>query len=157
MLDLSKYVSITVVWLTEERKINLIIPIMSTKKVRKITPKVPINTNVGLCIAMAISTYIITGSIAHSAMRRYLIYSRGRFWGFLPRRGDTLHRWGWNLGGGSSMPNFIPISATCRRGEKPQNRPLSKLNTCTYWGWNLGRKVPSSVPNFTPIGATIRV
>ena len=22
---------------------------------------------------------------------------RGRFWGFSPRRGDTLHRWGWNL------------------------------------------------------------
>ena len=29
------------------------------------------------------------------------------------------------------MPNFTPIGATCRplRGEKPQNRPLSKLNT----------------------------
>jgi len=22
---------------------------------------------------------------------------RGRFWGFSPRRSDTLHRWGWNL------------------------------------------------------------
>jgi len=22
---------------------------------------------------------------------------RGRFWGFSPSRGDTLHRWGWNL------------------------------------------------------------
>jgi len=30
------------------------------------------------------------------------------------------------------MPNFAPIGATCRpcmRGEKPQNRSLSKLNT----------------------------
>jgi len=29
------------------------------------------------------------------------------------------------------LPNFTPIGATCRplRGEKPQNRPLSKLNT----------------------------
>jgi len=35
----------------------------------------------------------------------------------------------------SSMPNFTPIGATCRPcgakkpGEKPQNRPLSKLDT----------------------------
>jgi len=29
----------------------------------------------------------------------------------------------------SSMPNFTPIGATCRPGEKPQNLPLSKLNT----------------------------
>jgi len=25
---------------------------------------------------------------------------RSRFWGFSPRRGDTLHRWGWNLARG---------------------------------------------------------
>jgi len=37
-------------------------------------------------------------------------------------------------GGPSSMPNFTPIGATCRPcgGEKPQNRPLSKLNTGRY-------------------------
>jgi len=40
---------------------------------------------------------IITGSIALSATCQYLIYSRGRFGGFSPRRGDTLHRLGWNL------------------------------------------------------------
>ena len=34
---------------------------------------------------------------------------------------------------GTEGPNFTPIGATCNvsplRGEKPQNRPLSKLNT----------------------------
>jgi len=51
---------------------------------------------------------------------RYLIYSRGRFWGFSPHRGDTLHRWGWNLARRrgpkvpSSVPNFTPIGATTR-------------------------------------------
>jgi len=30
----------------------------------------------------------------------------------------------WHEGVPSSMPNFTPIDATCRRGEKPQNRPL---------------------------------
>jgi len=42
---------------------------------------------------------LIMGSIARSATRRYLIYSRGRFWGFSLRRGNTLHRLGWNLAG----------------------------------------------------------
>jgi len=37
---------------------------------------------------------LITGSIARSATRRYLIYSEADFLGFSPRRGDTLHRWG---------------------------------------------------------------
>jgi len=33
------------------------------------------------------------------AAQRAVIYKllRGRFWGFSPRRGDTFHRWGWNL------------------------------------------------------------
>ena len=33
--------------------------------------------------------------------------------------------------GPSSMPNFTPIRATCRPygAKKPQNRPMSKLNT----------------------------
>ena len=33
---------------------------------------------------------VITGSIARSAMRRYLIYSEADFEVFSPRRGDTL-------------------------------------------------------------------
>jgi len=41
--------------------------------------------------------HFITGSIARSATCRYLGYSKADFWGFSPRRGDTLHIWGWNL------------------------------------------------------------
>jgi len=40
---------------------------------------------------------IITGSIACSANLPVFSLLRGRFWGFSPRRGDTLHRWGWNF------------------------------------------------------------
>jgi len=37
----------------------------------------------------------LTGSIAHSAKcRLFFKLLRGRFWGFSPHRGDTLHRWG---------------------------------------------------------------
>ena len=37
---------------------------------------------------------LVTGSFARSARCRYLIYSEADFELFLPRRGDTLHRWG---------------------------------------------------------------
>jgi len=45
----------------------------------------------------------------------------------------------------SSMPNFTPIGAT-HRGEKPQNRPLSKLNTsgvaaCNAAGKNVANDI----------------
>ena len=40
---------------------------------------------------------LLTGSIARSAKCRLFNLLRGRFWGFSPRRGHTLHRWGWNL------------------------------------------------------------
>jgi len=44
---------------------------------------------------------LLTDSIAHSAKRRLFNLLRGRFWGFSPCRGDTLHRWGeiWHGGG----------------------------------------------------------
>ena len=42
-------------------------------------------------------TCLLTGSIARSAKCRLFNLLRGRFWGFSPRRGHTLHRWGWNL------------------------------------------------------------
>ena len=62
----------------------------------------------------------LTGSIARSAKCRLFNLLRGRFWGFSPRWGDTLHRWGWNLARRrgpkvpSSVPNFTPIGATIR-------------------------------------------
>ena len=35
----------------------------------------------------------------HCSQRKPPVFNllRGRFWGFSPRRGDTLHRLGWNL------------------------------------------------------------
>ena len=42
-------------------------------------------------------SHVITGSIARSANLAVFSLLRGRFWSFSPRRGDTLHRWGWNL------------------------------------------------------------
>ena len=63
---------------------------------------------------------LVTGSIARSANLPVFRSLRGRFWGFSPRRGHTLHRWGWNLAWRrgpkvpSSMPNFTPIGATTR-------------------------------------------
>jgi len=58
---------------------------------------------------------LITGSIARSANLPVFSLLRGRFWSFSPRRGDTLHRWGWNLRiEHFRMPNFTPIGATTR-------------------------------------------
>ena len=54
----------------------------------------------------------VTGSIARSANLPVFSLLRGQFWGFSPRRGDTLHRWGWKVP--SSVPNFTPIGVTTR-------------------------------------------
>ena len=51
----------------------------------------------GKLVALVDIFCFLTGSIARSAKRRLFNLLRGRFWGFSPRRGDTLHRWGWNL------------------------------------------------------------
>ena len=52
---------------------------------------------------------------------------RGRFWGFSPRRGDTLHWWGWNLA------RSVPCNVSPLGGEKPQNRPMSYLKFGEIW------------------------
>jgi len=49
----------------------------------------------------------------HCAKRKLPVINllRGRFWGFSSRRGDRLHRWGWNLArrrGPPFLPNFTP-------------------------------------------------
>jgi len=53
----------------------------------------------------------------HCAKRKAPVFKllRGRFWGFSPIRGDTLHRLGWKLAwrrgtrrSPSSKPNFTP-------------------------------------------------
>jgi len=43
-----------------------------------------------------VSINTVTGSIARNAKRRYSSNSEADFWGFSARRGNTLHRWGWN-------------------------------------------------------------
>ena len=70
--------------------------------------------------SVSFSCLLVTGSIARSANLPVFSLLRGQFWGFSPRRGDTLHRWGWNLAWRrglkvpSSMPNFTPIGAKTR-------------------------------------------
>ena len=54
-------------------------------------------------------TFLLTGSIARSATCRLFNLLRGRFWGFSPRRGDTLHRWGWNLARRRGPKVFGPL------------------------------------------------
>ena len=59
----------------------------------------------GGCSA-CLQTVLVTGSIARSTNLPVFSLLRGRFWGFSPRRGDTLHRWGeiWHGGGDLRSP-----------------------------------------------------
>jgi len=58
----------------------------------------------------ALAHILVTGSIARSARMPVFNLLRGRFWGFSPCRGDTLHRWGWNLAWrrGPKVPSSMP-------------------------------------------------
>ena len=56
---------------------------------------------------------LFTGSIARSATRRYLIYSEADFEVFRPA-GATRCTDGGEIWVPTSVPNFIPISATAR-------------------------------------------
>jgi len=66
-----------------------------------------IRRNVAYCCFLYMFS---TGSIASSAKRRLFKLLRGRFWGFSPRMGDTLHRWGeiWHGGGDLGGPSVPP-------------------------------------------------
>jgi len=98
--------------------VNLIVPCCLLSVIALSTFLLPPSSDDRLGIGRL--TYVlcvITGSIARSANLPVFNLLRGRFWGFSPRRGDTLHRWGWNLAWRtvlSSMPNFTPIGATTR-------------------------------------------
>ena len=50
----------------------------------------------------------------HCVQCKELVFKllRCRFWGFSPRRGETLHRWGWNLAWRREpkVPSSTPIS-----------------------------------------------
>jgi len=56
----------------------------------------------------------ITGSIARSATRRYLIYSEADFEGFRPSGATRCTDEGEIWHGGASMPNFTPMGAMIR-------------------------------------------
>ena len=90
----------------------------------------------------------VTGNIPQRNVPVFKLL-RGRFWGFSPRRGDKLHRWGWNLARRrgpnvpSFMPNFTPIWV------KISIFGVLHPCRCTDEG-------EISMPNFTPIGASCR-
>ena len=69
----------------------------------------------------------------HCAQRKAPVFNllRGRFWGFSPRRDETLHRWGWNTPIGAT-----PIGATVR-AQDPQN---------WYFYWDLIRMCNINAP-----------
>jgi len=65
---------------------------------------------------------------------------RGRFWGFSPRRGNTLHRWGWNLAqrSGPSPPCQISPHRCNDKGVGPQ-----KLQFFLRFDQNVEHKHPA--------------
>jgi len=60
--------------------------------------------------------FLITGSVARSATRWYIIYSEADYEVFLPARATRCTDWGevWHGGGDSFVPNFTQIGATFR-------------------------------------------
>jgi len=54
---------------------------------------------------------LFTGSIVRSASLSVFSLLSGRFWGFSPLRGDTMHRWGWNLACSSKLKLYYIFSA----------------------------------------------
>ena len=64
----------------------------------------------------------------HCSQRKAPVFKllRGQFWGFSPRIGDTLHRWGWNLactqgwtfGAPLRAKFYLPIGAKITKSAK---------------------------------------
>ena len=78
------------------RSVNAIVP--ETLPTQRLHPCIAWFYTVGAnYLRIDISSSLVTGSIARSAKLPVFNLLRGRFWGFSPRRGETLHRWGWNL------------------------------------------------------------
>jgi len=76
---------------------------------------------------------LITGSIARSATRRYLIFSEADFEVFRPAGATCSTDWGeiWHPGGvkfGTPVPNFTPISATVRGIGAPKMKFLLRFD-----------------------------
>ena len=81
------------------------------------------------------SSWFLTGSIVCSAKRQLFKLFRGRFWGFSPRRGNTLNRWGeiWRGRGPLLHAKYHPHRCN-NKGIGPKNRNF-------YWNlikmWNI--------------------
>ena len=83
-----------------------------------------------------------------------LNFLRGRFWGFSPRSGDTLHRWGefWHVS--YSMPNFTP--SVQRQGYRTQKNWNFYVDLTKMWNinaqqgripWEISTKFAAFVPH----------
>ena len=95
--------------------------------------------------------------------KRLHLYNSELLWGrgFLPRRGDTFHRWEWNLGRRSRPLISTPISARFRCGthKAVYIRKLGKIinfvspHLCLCIDWNKIRRWrsrPTSLHQISP-------
>jgi len=80
--------------------------------------------------------FFVTGSIARSAHLPVFNLLRGRFWGFSPRRGDTLHRWG-EIWRGASPRQISPPSV------QQQGCRTQKLKCLLIFDQNVEYKRPA--------------
>jgi len=99
------------------------------------------HANLALAVgALTLCIVIFTGSIAHSAKRRYLTYLEGDFEFFSPRRGDTLHRRGkiWH-GGPLNHAKFHPPRCNNKGIGPPKLKILLKFYQTSEYKRSLAR------------------
>ena len=89
----------------------------------------------------------------HCAQRKPPVFSllRGRFWGFSLRRGDTLHRWGWNLARRRGLkvppPRQISPPSVQREGCRTPKNEFFYTDLTKIWNINApqGRIIPCAI------------
>jgi len=64
--------------------------------------------------SMSLLFYLLPAALRAAQACRYLMYSRGRFWGFSPCRADTLHWLTWNLAWSSGPYPLRDFHKICR-------------------------------------------
>jgi len=97
---------------------------------------------------------LVTGSIARSAKLPVFSLLRGRFWGFSPRRGDSLHRWGWNLARrrGPKVPSSVQGTKGPLLRAKCHNHPCNDKGVGPQ-NWNFYPDFDRNVEYKRPAGA----
>ena len=97
---------------------------------------------------------LVIGSIARSASLPVFSLLRGRFWGLSPRRGDTLHRWGWNLAEGPLIhEKFHPHWCNDKGAGPPKLKFLLRFDQM----WNINApqgRIPCAI--FTKFAQFVR-